>query len=126
MAMMGGMGPMCMGRRKGMMGMMRGMGPMCPICGRMMPMEAAEEREGPHRGKGPARRTDEQIKSEVEEALTNDSWLDASGVGVSVQNGIVTLTGTVDSRESKRRAEDLADQVPGVRDVQNNLRIEGM
>lgn len=122
------------GRHGGMMG---GMG-MCPVCGRMMvsmcpmcgPMMggmgtgAGGEEEGPYRGKGPARRTDEQIKAEVERMLTDDSWLDASNIQVSVQGGVVTLTGTVDSRDSKRRAEGLADGVSGVRDVQNNLQIQ--
>ncbi len=119
---MGMMGPMhrMMGHMGGM-GMMRGMG-MCPMCGRPMGM-AGEEEEGPYRGKGPAKRSDEQIRSEVEEALTEDSWLDASNVQVAVQNGVVTLSGAVDSRDSKRRAEDLTDEVPGVTDVQNNLRI---
>lgn len=122
---MGRMGMMGrMQRRQGGMGPMGGVG-MCPMCGRMMGMGAGQE-EGPYRGKGPAKRTDEQIKSGVEEALTADSWLDASGIQVNVQNGIVTLSGTVDSRESKRRAEDFADQVSGVRDVQNNLQIAGL
>ncbi|GEM_PF-1868506 len=126
--MMGGMWPGHMG----MMGKMcRGhghhhgmMGGKCPICKRMMGMEAGEE-EGPYRGKGPVKRTDEQIKAEVEQTLTDNSWLDASNVQVSsVQEGVVTLTGTVDSRDSKRRAEDLADEVLGVKDVQNNLQIQ--
>lgn len=79
------------------------------------------------RGKGPAaQRTDDQIKAVIEAALTDDPWLDASGVQVSVQQGIVTLTGTVPSREAKRRAEALADRVGGVRDVRNTLAIAGL
>jgi len=42
-----------------------------------------------------------------------------------VQQGIAQLSGTVASRQAKRRAEDLADQVRGVRDVQNTLSIAG-
>ena len=37
----------------------------------------------------------------------------------------VTLTGTVDSREAKRRAEDCAEAISGVKNVQNNLRVQG-
>ena len=37
-------------------------------------------------------------------------------------NGLVTLTGRVDSREEKRRAEDIAECVSGVTDVSNQLR----
>ncbi len=82
--------------------------------------------EGSYQGKGPAQRTDAQIKSAIEDLLTEDPWLDASGIQVSVQNGIATLTGTVASREAKRRAEALADRIWGVRDVQNSLSIAGL
>ena len=34
------------------------------------------------------------------------------------------LTGAVDSREAKRRAEDVVDNISGVKHVQNNLRVE--
>lgn len=84
---------------------------------------ASAAAEASYRGKGPAQRTDDQIKSAVEEVLTDDPWLDASGVQVSVQQGIVTLAGTIPSRAAKRRAEDLADIIRGVRDVQNTLSI---
>jgi hypothetical protein len=40
-----------------------------------------------------------------------------------MNNGVVTLSGTVNSREEKRMAEDIAQSVSGVSDVQNNLRI---
>jgi len=50
--------------------------------------------------------------------------VDASNIEVTVSNGEVTLTGTVDSRAAKRRAEDRAESVSGVCNVQNNLRIE--
>ncbi|MFC0008345.1 BON domain-containing protein [Devosia nitrariae] len=45
-------------------------------------------------------------------------------MSVNVRDGEVTLNGSVHSREDKRRAEDLADDVSGVRNVQNNLRVE--
>jgi hypothetical protein len=35
----------------------------------------------------------------------------------------VTLTGSVDSRNARRRAEDIAERVSGVTHVQNNLRV---
>lgn len=102
-----------------------GQGPGLCRCG-CTPWWAVEEAEATQRGKGPAQRTDEQIKSAIEEVLTDDLWLDASGIQVSVQQGIAQLSGTVTSRQAKRRAEDLADQVWGVRDVQNTLSIAGL
>ena len=56
------------------------------------------------------------------EALHRSRGLDDADIHVRVADGIVTLEGSVRSREEKRRAEDLVDQ-RGVRDVHNNLRI---
>ena len=49
--------------------------------------------------------------------------VDASEIEVSVSGGEVTLNGMTPSRTEKRRAEDLAESVSGVRHVQNNLRV---
>ncbi|HEX8231841.1 MAG TPA: BON domain-containing protein [Caulobacteraceae bacterium] len=81
---------------------------------------------GEHRGRGPKNysRSDERIRDDVNDRLSDDSWLDASHIEVSVQGGEVTLSGFVSSRSDKRRAEDLAEDCSGVKHVQNNLRIQ--
>jgi hypothetical protein len=81
---------------------------------------------GEHRGRGPKNytRSDDRIRDDVNDRLSDDSWLDASEIEVQVAKGEVTLTGTVDSREDKRRAEDIAEAVSGVKHVQNNLRVQ--
>ena len=85
-----------------------------------------DRRRSGHYGRGPRgyRRSDARIAEDVNDRLTDDWRLDASDVEVSVAEGEVTLTGTVRTRQDKRLAEDLADDVSGVRNVQNNLRIE--
>jgi hypothetical protein len=50
--------------------------------------------------------------------------VDASDVEVNVSNCEVTLSGMVDNREERRRAEDCAERVSGVTHVQNNLRVK--
>ncbi|MFC0204026.1 BON domain-containing protein [Novosphingobium soli] len=87
--------------------------------------EAARRREQDHRGRGPSdyTRSDERIREDINDALTHDNRLDATHIRVSVKSGEATLEGTVESRQDKRRAEDLADNVSGVRHVQNNLRV---
>jgi osmotically-inducible protein OsmY len=77
-----------------------------------------------HRGKGPQgyKRSDERISEDAHERLTDDAWLDASDIAVSVSAGEVTLSGTVQSREAKHRAERIVEHLNGVTHVQNNLR----
>jgi osmotically-inducible protein OsmY len=78
-----------------------------------------------HRGKGPTnyRRSDERIREDVCEYLTHDERVDASNIEVNVQEGVVILSGSVDERMAKRRAEDIADSCMGVRDVRNEIRV---
>jgi BON domain-containing protein len=75
-------------------------------------------------GKGPKGyvRSDERIREDVCDRLSNDDEVDASDITVTVKSGEVTLEGSVVDRHSKHRAEDIADSVNGVRDVTNRLR----
>ena len=84
-----------------------------------------EARMGSHRGKGPRgyKRSEERIREDVNERLTDYDALDASDIEVVVNSGNVILNGTVDSRWAKRVAEDIVETVSGVTDVQNNLRV---
>ena len=80
---------------------------------------------GPHRGKGPKgyTRSDDRIAEDINEKLYHDSYVDASNIEVKVSNGEVILSGTVESRDTKHRAEDIADAVTGVKNVQNQLKV---
>jgi osmotically-inducible protein OsmY len=80
---------------------------------------------GNYAGKGPRgyRRSDERIKEEICDRLTEDPMIDATEVTVDVTAGEVILAGTVMDRWQKRRAEDLAERVGGVRDVTNHVRV---
>jgi osmotically-inducible protein OsmY len=77
-------------------------------------------------GRGPQgyKRSDERITEDVNELLTQDPDIDASNIAVEVQNGELTLKGSVSDREAKRRAEDIAESCSGVKQVQNQLRIK--
>lgn len=79
-------------------------------------------------GVGPKgyKRTDERILEEVCDSLARHPGVDASDIEVSVKNGHVTLTGTVPNRWMRRQAEDAAEFVPGVDDVQLNLTIQDL
>lgn len=81
--------------------------------------------EGQFVGRGPKgyRRSDDRIREDVCEALFQSSEVDASDVEVEVKDAIVRLHGTIASRRMKRQMEDLVDQVAGVRDVQNEVKV---
>ena len=75
-------------------------------------------------GRGPKgyQRSDTRIHEEVCDRLTY-SDVDAENVEVTVANGEVTLAGTVRDRWDKRRAEDIVEDVAGVREVHNSIRV---
>jgi hypothetical protein len=80
---------------------------------------------GPFRGRGPKdyQRSDERIREDACECLMDDDRIDASDIEVTVKDCEVTLSGSVESREQKRRAEDLIERLSGVKDVNNSLRV---
>ena len=77
-------------------------------------------------GRGPKgwRRSDERIQEDLSEQLERHPQIDASDIEVHVENGEVTMTGTVPDRQSKRLAEDVAESVWGVHDVQNQIKVK--
>ena len=85
-----------------------------------------QRQQGQHMGKGPKgwSRSDDRLKDDVSEALARHPELDASEIEVECANGEIKLTGTVRERSAKRLAEDIAEQVFGVNDVQNSIRVQ--
>jgi osmotically-inducible protein OsmY len=88
--------------------------------------DATRRREQDHRGRGPVgyTRTDDRIREDASERLTEDWAVDARKIELAVSKGEITLTGTVATRDQKRRAEDLVEDLSGVKHVQNNLRVD--
>jgi osmotically-inducible protein OsmY len=88
--------------------------------------ERGYDRDRDFRGMGPKgyKRADERISDELHERLTDDPYVDASNISISVSGGEVTLSGTVENREAKHRAERCVEDVSGVSHVQNNLRVD--
>ncbi len=81
---------------------------------------------GQYTGRGPKgyHRSDERIKEDVSEQLTQHPDIDPSDVEVKVTSGEVTIVGTVDSRDAKRMIEDLIESASGVKEVHNQLRVK--
>ena len=83
-----------------------------------------EPAAGPYGGRGPRgwQRSDERIKDDVCERMTQHPYLDASDIDVQVGACEVTLLGAVPDRRAKRLAEEIAEAVSGVREVHNQIR----
>lgn len=78
-----------------------------------------------HYGRGPKGyvRSDERIREEVCERLSDNDQVDASDIAVFVRDREVTLEGSVETRRMKHLSEDIADSVSGVEDVHNRLTV---
>jgi osmotically-inducible protein OsmY len=68
-------------------------------------------------------RTDEEIQRDVLAELKWDARVQPNEIGVIVKNGVVTLTGWVDSYSKKWAAEDAAHRVRGVKAVANDIEV---
>lgn len=85
--------------------------------------EASKEN---HSGKGPKgySRSPQRIHDEACEILMMDFDLDASDIEVEVQGEALVLKGEVASRQEKRLAESLVENIRGIRDVHNQLKVK--
>ncbi len=85
-----------------------------------------DEDRGPHYGKGPKgyKRSDARTFEDVCDAIAHQGHIDASDVEVKVEDGTVTLSGTVMRRQDKRGLEHIAERCRGVHDVRNELRLK--
>lgn len=81
-----------------------------------------------HFGKGPKgyKRSDDRIKEEVCETLARNPRIDASDIEVEVSDSIVSLSGTVESKDMRRAAEIAIENLSGVDDVRNDIRVKKM
>jgi len=86
-------------------------------------MRGARSR-GYYEGRPPRayRRPDDRILDDVYQRVAM-SGMDADEIEIEVRDGVVTLSGRVARRLDKRLIEEVAEQVFGVGDVQNNVRL---
>jgi len=71
----------------------------------------------------PVSRSDDDINKDIAAALKQDPATESYQVAVSVQDAVVTLTGSVGSYGEMRLATRIAEGVKGVKDVHNNVTI---
>lgn len=68
-------------------------------------------------------KTNEELQKDVQNAIKWEPLLKAAEIGVIAKDGIITLTGTVDSYLKKSEAEDAAKNVAGVKAVVEKIEI---
>jgi osmotically-inducible protein OsmY len=68
-------------------------------------------------------KTDNEILKDVQDELKWDPYLSSSEIGTSVRDGIVTLTGIVDSYYKKLAAENAVKKISGVKGVVQKIEV---
>jgi len=69
-------------------------------------------------------RTNEELQQDVQNAIKWEPSLNAAEIGVTAKDGVITLTGTVNSYLKKREAENAAKNVVGVKAVAEEIVIK--
>lgn len=65
-----------------------------------------------------------ELQTDVQDAIKWEPLMHAAEIGVTVKDGVVTLTGTVDSYGKKLEAEKAAKNVSGVKAVVEQIEVE--
>jgi hyperosmotically inducible protein len=68
---------------------------------------------------------DAAVTAKVKAALVDNDIVEAGEVNVTTYRGVVQLSGFVDSNEEKTQATQAAKSVSGVKDVRNDLKVQG-
>ena len=88
------------------------------VPGRRFPFGYANPKQSPTNMKN-----NETLQRDVQEAIKWEPLLHAAEIGVTAKDGVVTLTGVVDSYAKKLEAEDAAKNVAGVKAVAEEITV---
>lgn len=69
-------------------------------------------------------KTNEELQKDVQDAIKWEPLLNAAEVGVTVKDGVVTLTGMVDTYAKKEEAEKATKKVAGVKAVVEEIQVK--
>ncbi|MEO6684442.1 MAG: BON domain-containing protein, partial [Dyadobacter sp.] len=69
-------------------------------------------------------KTNEELQKDVQDAIKWEPLLKAAEIGVTAKDGVITLSGTVDSYAKKSEAEAAAKRVTGVKVVVEEIEIK--
>jgi len=69
-------------------------------------------------------KTNSELQKDVQDAIRWEPLMHAAEIGVTVKQGVVTLTGTVDNYTKKLEAENATKNVAGVKAVVEKIEVE--
>jgi osmotically-inducible protein OsmY len=67
---------------------------------------------------------DSGLASKVKSQMLADETVEGTNITVNTTKGVVTLSGTAASQEESHRAEEIARNVQGVKEVENHIRVQ--
>jgi len=79
--------------------------------------------ESPSNTKDIKMKTNAELQKDVQDAIKWQPLLNAAEIGVTAKDGVVSLTGVVDSYSKKTEAEDAAKNVAGVTALVENIQV---
>ncbi|KAF0190806.1 MAG: transport-associated protein [Gammaproteobacteria bacterium] len=88
-------------------------------------MAAASENLGEQSDRAGVAVGDTAITTKVKAAILAEPGLKVLQINVDTAKGVTTLSGTVDSQQSSDRAREIATAVAGVKEVKNQLLVNG-
>lgn len=71
-------------------------------------------------------RSDKKIEEDALKALRDNLNADIHDVKVVVLNGVIKLSGSVNQLSDKREVENSVERIPGIADIQNELKVRRM
>jgi osmotically-inducible protein OsmY len=74
--------------------------------------------------KAPESALDLVLAAKVRAVLSLSKRLDGAKINVGVEDGVVVLHGTVRNRRQEEVARDIAEDVPGIREVTSKLKMQ--
>jgi len=78
-----------------------------------------------NRAEDVASNMDDAIKSNLQAEMAKRPWTKDHDVNFDVKNGVVTLTGDVNSQQQRSQLTAMAKSVPGVKQVINEMKVQG-
>ena len=69
-------------------------------------------------------KNNQDLQKDVQDAIKWERLLNAAEIGVTAKDGVITLTGIVDSFSKKSEAEDAAKNVAGVKAVVEKIEVQ--